>query len=300
MRVTALFLAVSIIAFSFLAPASAAGQEMSVEKLLENLETKRFSGRPVDLDLEGQNAGSLFSRFQEFSGLSFELAPDISLGSTTGGVYRFKHVPWDQILSLVLDEFRLEAVAKDGAVFIRPRNDGMMQVVREGEHPRAGPLRIRPWVFFLAGACLLAAAAFLLTRRRRKAGETPPKGFSVDPDKAEETRKRVSYLFDVEKVYRNEDLSLQSLAKEMSIPAHQLSWVINKEMKVTFSELVNSRRVEEVKRRLAAAEDADKTLLDIAFDAGFKTKTSFNRVFKKLAGATPSEYRKTHQPQKTP
>ena len=297
MRVTRIVLCVSVAALFVRLPAAGRGQDMSVEKLIENLTTKRFSGRPVDFDVEGQDAESLFSRFKEFSGLPFELAPDVSRGSTAGGVFRFKHVPWDQILSSVLDEFRFDAVAKDGAVLIRPRNDGMMQVVREGEHLRAAPLHIRPWMTLFVAVCMVAATLFIY-RLSRKAEEASPRGFAVDPARAEEMRMRIAQLLDIEKSYKNEDLSLQSLAKEMSIPAHQLSWVINKEMKVTFSELVNSRRVEEVKRRLASPEDADKTLLDIAFDSGFKTKTSFNRVFKKLTGQTPSEYRKSRQPAK--
>jgi AraC-like DNA-binding protein len=297
MRVMRLVLCIPVVALFIWPLAPGLGQDMSVERLIENLMTKRFTGRPVDLDVVGQNAESLFSRFKDFSGLSFELAPEVILSSTAGGVFRFMHVPWDQILSSVLDEFRLEAVAKDGAVLIRPRNDGMMRVVREGGRPAAGPLRFRPWMTFLVAFCIVAAA-FIIYRWSHKAMGAPPRGFAVDPAKAEEIRMRIIQLFDIEKVYRNESLTLQSLAKEMSVPAHQLSWVINKEMKVTFSELVNSRRVEEVKRRLATEEDAEKTLLEIAFGSGFKTKTSFNRVFKKLTGRTPSEYRQAHPPPK--
>ena len=95
-----------------------------------------------------------------------------------------------------------------------------------------------------------------------------------------------------------EDISLQSLSEELDVPAYQLSWVINRKMNLTFSELVNSYRVEEVKKRLASPQDTEKTILDIAFDAGFNTKTSFNRVFKKITGVTPSHYRRQHQPKK--
>jgi AraC-like DNA-binding protein len=59
--------------------------------------------------------------------------------------------------------------------------------------------------------------------------------------------------------------------------------------------LVNSYRVEDVKKRLASYQEADKTILDIAFDAGFNTKTSFNRVFKKLTRMTPSQYRRRYK-----
>jgi AraC-like DNA-binding protein len=64
--------------------------------------------------------------------------------------------------------------------------------------------------------------------------------------------------------------------------------------------LVNTYRVEEVKKRLASLQDKDKTILNIAFDAGFNTKTSFNRVFKKFTRMTPSQYRKRYMPKKIP
>jgi AraC-like DNA-binding protein len=140
------------------------------------------------------------------------------------------------------------------------------------------------------------AAGILFYRKRIKTGDTSSQRFTIDPDKAEEMMKKVTYLFDVEKIFRKEDISLQSLSEELSIPSYQLSWIINKKMNITFSELVNSYRVEEVKKRLDSSQDTDKTILDIAFDAGFNTKTSFNRVFKKLTRITPSQYRQQHQP----
>jgi AraC-like DNA-binding protein len=184
----------------------------------------------------------------------------------------------------------------EGGIYIQPIEANQMQLIREDQLPKRGSSRITPLLYILA--CLVLAgviSGMFLYQKRLKAGRTSSRGFVIDPDKADEIIKRLTYLFDVEKVYRKEDVSVQSISKKLSIPSYQLSWIINKKMNVTFSGLVNTYRVEDVKKRLASSQDGDKTILEIAFDAGFNTKTSFNRVFKKLTKMTPSQYRKQIQ-----
>ncbi len=275
------------------------GQDMTVEELLNNLKTEHYSGRPIDLDLKKAGIETLFDQLMKSSGLSFELSSSIDLKTLAKRDYNFKQVPWDQILSFVLMEFNLEATPKDGGLQIEPRKDNLMMIVREDQLKASKSYRIPLFLYFLtffifAGGTL----GFILYRKRLKAEKTSSDGFVIDPAKAEEIMKRVTYLFDVEKIFRKEDISLQSLSEELTVPAYQLSWVINKKMNITFSGLVNSYRIEEVKKRLASAQDKDKNILDIAFDSGFNTKTSFNRVFKKMTGITPSQYRRRHHIQK--
>lgn len=272
------------------------GQDMSVEALLNNLKTEKYSGKPVDLDLENVGLETLLSRLEKFSNLSFELSPNIPIEFPTKKTYRFKQVPWDLILSLVLREFGLEAIPMDGGVYVQPKENKMMRIIREDQLPTRGSSRIPPLLYILAFLVLVGGiSGLLLYRKRLKAGKRSSEGFVIDLDKADEIMKRVTYLFEVEKIFRNEDISLQSLSEELSIPSYQLSWIINKKMNVTFSGLVNSYRVTEVKKKLTSAQDKEKTILDIAFDAGFNTKTSFNRVFKKLTGMTPSQYRRRYK-----
>ena len=272
------------------------GQGMSVEELLNNLKTENYTGNPVDFDLEDVGIETLFSYFEKFSGLSFELSPNIPKQLSANRTYSFKQVSWDRILSLVLGEFHLEAIPMAGGIYIQPIEENQMLIIREDQLPTRGPSRIPPLLYILTVFILIVGiTGFLFYRNRQKAGITSSGGFVMDPDKTDEILKKVTYLFDVEKVYREEDISLQTLAEKLSIPSYQLSWIINKKMNVTFSGLVNSCRVEEVKKRLASSQEADKTILDIAFDAGFNTKTSFNRVFKKLTQMTPSQYRKQLQ-----
>jgi len=175
-----------------------------------------------------------------------------------------------------------------------------MKLIREDHYKKPGPSRAVPLLIIIGAlAAVGGTAGFLLFKRASKTKARTSKEFTLDPEKAEEIRKKLVYLFEVEKIFKNDDLSLRSLSEDLSIPPHQLSWVLNKKMNVTFSGLLNSYRVEEVKKRLASPGDADKTILDIAFDAGFSTKTSFNRAFLRLTGKTPSQYRKQNLSEKS-
>jgi len=92
--------------------------------------------------------------------------------------------------------------------------------------------------------------------------------------------------------YRDPDLTLSSLAEQLDTTPHKLSEVLNAELSQTFYDFVNSYRVEDVRRRLAEAKSAQLNVLTLAMDAGFASKSTFNQVFKKLTGQTPSTYRK--------
>jgi len=68
--------------------------------------------------------------------------------------------------------------------------------------------------------------------------------------------------------------------------------MINREFNSNFFTFVNGYRVEEAKRRLAEPESRRIKLLALALDCGFASKSSFNRVFKEMAGMTPSEFQR--------
>ncbi len=67
--------------------------------------------------------------------------------------------------------------------------------------------------------------------------------------------------------------------------------IINTKMNLSFYELINNHRIEEVKRLISDDKNKVYSLLALAFEAGFSSKTSFNTIFKKSEGMTPSEYR---------
>lgn len=94
------------------------------------------------------------------------------------------------------------------------------------------------------------------------------------------------------KPYLDRELSIYDLSKQLKIPRHFLSEVINEHLGKNFYNLVNDYRVEEVKRRLEDPEYKQLTILAIAYDSGFNAKSSFNTIFKEKTGITPSEYQK--------
>jgi AraC-like DNA-binding protein len=95
------------------------------------------------------------------------------------------------------------------------------------------------------------------------------------------------------KPYLDPDLSLPQLSDNLDIPVHYLSQVINGRYGLNFHDFVNRYRVEEFKEKVGSAEFVNFTLLGIAFECGFNSKSAFNRVFRQFTGVTPSQYKKT-------
>ena len=96
---------------------------------------------------------------------------------------------------------------------------------------------------------------------------------------------------ETEKAYLNPDLSLPQLAETLDIPTHHLSRVINDQFGVNFFSFVNKYRVEEVKTKISDPKFQNLSILGIAYESGFNSKSAFNRVFKQMEGMTPSEYK---------
>jgi len=105
--------------------------------------------------------------------------------------------------------------------------------------------------------------------------------------------KALSGLIENDKPFLDPDLTLSVLAKQLQVPNKKLSTLLNQNMNISFYDFINTKRVEEVKRLMYSPEAQKYTLLAIAYDCGFKSKSSFNRVFKKITGQSPSDYRNT-------
>ncbi len=93
------------------------------------------------------------------------------------------------------------------------------------------------------------------------------------------------------KPYYDPELTLTALALKLEISRNQLSELINTGTGGNFYDFVNKYRVDEVKQLMEHPKYKDYTILAIAFEAGFPSKSTFNSIFKKFTGFTPSEYR---------
>lgn len=107
-----------------------------------------------------------------------------------------------------------------------------------------------------------------------------------------ERLEKLSHYMQTEKPYLDPDLNLIELARSMKMTRAQLSDTINTGLSKNFNDYINEKRVDAVKEMLKAGKHKELSLLGIAYDCGFNSKATFNRVFKKWTGNSPSQYLK--------
>lgn len=115
------------------------------------------------------------------------------------------------------------------------------------------------------------------------------------PSVTADQRERVIRAIRQNELYKDPDLTLVSLARFLNETPNVVSRIINAGFGQSFNDFINTYRVEEVKRRIALGDTNRMTMLGLALDAGFSSKTTFNRVFKEQTGFTPKEYQKMSQ-----
>jgi AraC-like DNA-binding protein len=155
---------------------------------------------------------------------------------------------------------------------------------------------------------LLVYTFFFINRVLIKALRQPEIFAGIELEEAREKyagsnlkEKETSELYDKlqtilmeEKLYLNEDLTLQDLADRIPTSSKFLSQVINQCSEKNYFDYINTFRCQEVKSIMISA-DPKVTILEIMYQSGFNSKSSFNKEFKKLNGTTPSEYRKLNR-----
>jgi AraC-like DNA-binding protein len=98
-------------------------------------------------------------------------------------------------------------------------------------------------------------------------------------------------FMDEKKLYLDPQLNLNMLSAESNISSREISLALNHHLKKKFYWFVNEYRVEEAKKRLGDAGNDHLKILTIAFDCGFNSKATFNRIFKKITGKNPGYFR---------
>lgn len=111
----------------------------------------------------------------------------------------------------------------------------------------------------------------------------------------DELKNKIKSTMTSQKPYLDPDLALDNLAELLSIPARQLSQVINVAFNQNFFDFISDHRIREAKQMLSDPAYKNQTILAILYDVGFNSKSSFNHLFKNKAGMTPSEFRKKFQ-----
>ncbi|MEP5611650.1 MAG: helix-turn-helix domain-containing protein [Cyclobacteriaceae bacterium] len=114
---------------------------------------------------------------------------------------------------------------------------------------------------------------------------------SLKPERVGEIRELIEASMNKNRSYLNPELSMIGLAKEISVSSHHLSRVINQEFESSFTDYINSFRIEEAKKRLLDSSYDHLKLSAMVFECGFNSVPTFNTLFKKKYKMTPSEFR---------
>jgi AraC-like DNA-binding protein len=152
-----------------------------------------------------------------------------------------------------------------------------------------------------AGATMLCGMAYLGLRDPAMLTVTPAgaashkyETSSLKDDRAARALDTLQRALAEERVYLDPELTLSTLAVRLKMPVPHLSQVINQRLNQNFTDLINGYRVEEAKRRLVDPAWGHYSIMAIAEDVGFRSKSSFNEVFKKHAQMTPSTFRRRY------
>jgi putative ABC transport system permease protein len=143
------------------------------------------------------------------------------------------------------------------------------------------------WSFTVAFVLIGVAAEVMLKLDSSTQLATP----ITDRYDAKEKSRRLKEAVAANRFYEDAELTLTSLAVKLNIHPHDLSRIINVGMEKNFSDFINEFRVRETARKMQDPAHDRLTLLGIAYESGFNSQRTFNRVFKEMTGKTPVEYK---------
>ncbi len=109
------------------------------------------------------------------------------------------------------------------------------------------------------------------------------------------TLEQLKQLMDEDEIYLNPSLSLRELAQSLQIHPNKLSWLINENLGKNFNEYINSWRLTAFQQKALDPENSNITLLGLAYESGFNSKSVFNEFFKRSTGLTPRAWLKSRQ-----
>ncbi len=143
------------------------------------------------------------------------------------------------------------------------------------------------WSFALAFVLIGMAAEVMLKLDSSTQLATP----ITDRYDAKEKSRRLKEAVAANRLYADAELTLTTLAVKLNVHPHDLSRIINVGMEKNFNDFINEFRVRETARKMRDPAHDRLTLLGIAYESGFNSQRTFNRVFKEMTGKTPVEYK---------
>ncbi len=237
------------------------------------MEDQKYEGEPLIVKFNNTDIKSVIDHFSEVLGYKIKSDPELK-GRIS---FSSDNVPWNIVLSKFLFENKLDMVFSEGQAIIQKKSSSLF----------------KSYYINILLILLIFALIFYFSKiiKQNKIKKSVKKPANLNPIFLDDYSKKIFFLFEVEKIFRDENLSIQTLSNKMSIQPYILSKIINKKMKTSFPSLLNRYRIAEAKKMLENSEFNNSNILDIAYQVGFKTKTAFNRTFKKETGLTPSQFK---------
>ncbi len=107
---------------------------------------------------------------------------------------------------------------------------------------------------------------------------------------SEDLKEKLIYLLENEKIYRQNNISLEILSLRLDTTRHNTSQVINEHFGLNFFEIINKYRIDEARLILQNDTNNNMNIIDVAYEVGFNNKVTFNKSFKKILSLTPTQY----------
>ncbi len=151
------------------------------------------------------------------------------------------------------------------------------------------PFYLRNGMLLLYMLIVFIVPIFVI-RRKQNQQKNKYSTSSLSKSKESDLELNIRCLIEVEKVYKEPDISLAILSEKLNTSKEHISQVINKSYKQNFNSLINYYRIEEAK--ILLEQNKFKTIIEVAYEVGFNSKSAFNTAFKKFTGITPTQYKK--------
>lgn len=149
-----------------------------------------------------------------------------------------------------------------------------------------------PLYLFLAGSAIATAGMVILKPGIHSPADEPYFLKLPSTDEFKHTARWLKQMMKNGAYYKDQELSLTTLADKLGLTTHELSAIINTGFKKSFNDFVNEYRVADVVGKIQNPAFDQLTLEGIAYDSGFNSASTFHRAFKQLTGKTPAAYKK--------